>query len=92
MAVSADTTMTIRTNSKIKKQVQSIYSDLGIDLSTAINVFMRQSIRYKGFPFDVTLDVPNETTAAAIDEGRRIAHDKRVKGYKSMSALKAALE
>jgi DNA-damage-inducible protein J len=38
------------------------------------------------------LDVPNETTAAAIEEGRRIALDSNVKGYTSMDELKAALD
>ena len=66
MAVLADTSMTIRTNSKVKKQAQDVYSKLGIDMSTAINVFLRQSIRYKGFPFDVTLQEPNKRTRKAI--------------------------
>ena len=66
MAVNSDTSMTIRTNSKIKKQAQEVYSKLGIDMSTAINVFLRQSIRYKGFPFEVTLQEPNEKTKRAI--------------------------
>ena len=38
------------------------------------------------------LDVPNKTTAAAIEEGRRIAYDSSVKGYSNMDDLKSALE
>ena len=34
----------------------------------------------------------NEVTAAAIEEGRRIASDSNVKGYSSMDALRAALD
>ncbi len=37
------------------------------------------------------LEIPNDTTAAAIEEGRRIAGDKSVKGYNSIDALKDAL-
>jgi DNA-damage-inducible protein J len=51
-----------------------------------------KTIREHGIPFALKLDVPNETTAAAIEEGRRIALDNSVKGYKSMDKLKAALD
>ena len=43
-------------------------------------------------PFELKLDVPNEVTAAAIEEGRKIAADKNVKGYSSIKDLKAALD
>ncbi|MFR3046142.1 MAG: type II toxin-antitoxin system RelB/DinJ family antitoxin [Veillonella parvula] len=50
-----NTSMNIRMNKDVKLQAQKVFSDLGIDLTTAVNVFLRQSIRYQGFPFDVTL-------------------------------------
>lgn len=37
----------------ILKQCEDMYSELGVDLNTAINVFLRQSLRVGGFPFDV---------------------------------------
>ena len=40
----------------------------------------------------IQLDIPNDTTIAAIEEGRRIAYDENVKGYTSIDALKKALE
>jgi DNA-damage-inducible protein J len=55
-------------------------------------MFLRTTIREHGIPFALKLDVPNETTAAAIEEGRRIALDSSVKGYTSMDELKAALD
>ena len=58
--------MTIRTDKEIKQQAQKIFSDLGVDMSTAVNVFLRQVIKYQGFPFDVTLETPNEITRKAI--------------------------
>ena len=60
------TSMTVRLNKDIKKQAQLIYSELGIDMTTAINVFLRQSIRSKGFPFDVNLEIPNKATLNAM--------------------------
>jgi DNA-damage-inducible protein J len=61
-------------------------------MTTAVNMFLRTTIREHGIPFELKLDVPNETTAAAIEEGRRIALDSGVKGYTSMDELKAALD
>lgn len=56
------------------------------------NMFLRATIRENGIPFALKIDVPNEVTAAAIEEGRHIAADSSVKGYKDMDELRAALE
>ncbi len=55
-------------------------------------VFLRTAIRENGIPFFLTLEVPNEKTMHAIEEGKRIAHDSSVKGYTSMDKLKSALD
>ena len=49
-------TMTIRTDPEIKAQAQKVFADLGIDMTTAINVFLRQSIVQRGLPFAVRED------------------------------------
>lgn len=67
MTLKADTSMTIRMNSDVKQQAQQIFNDLGMDMTTAINVFLRQAISHRGFPFDVTLNTPNAATLAAMD-------------------------
>ena len=68
MAARTDTSMAIRMNKEIKKEAQEIFAALGMDMTTAINVFLRQVIYFRGFPFDVRLDIPNEETLAAINE------------------------
>ena len=67
MAIKTDTSMTIRMNKDIKQQAQQIFADLGMDMTTAVNVFLRQAILHNGFPFEVTLDKPNHITMSAID-------------------------
>lgn len=67
MATKADVSMTIQMNKDIKEQAQEIFSELGIDMTTAINVFLRQAIRYRGFPFEVRIEEPNEVTVAAME-------------------------
>lgn len=86
------TNLNIRTDKEIKEQAEYIFSELGLNMTTAINVFLRTTIRENGIPFDLKLDTPNATTIAAIKEGRELARDKSVKGYSTMDELKKALE
>ena len=88
----ATTNLNIRTDKEIKEQAEQIFSDLGLNMTTAVNMFLRSTIRENGIPFDLKLEVPNEVTTAAIEEGRRIASDPDVKGYTDISELTAALE
>ena len=71
----------VRMDSDIKKQCETLYGELCVNLTTAINVFLRQSLRAGGFPFDVRLERPNKETVAAMLEAERISHDPDVKHY-----------
>ena len=84
--------LNIRTDKVVKEQAEEIFSALGLNMTTAINMFLRTAIREHGIPFDLKLDVPNDTTIAAIEEGRRIMNDPTTPRYSSMDELKAALE
>lgn len=59
---------TIRTDLAAKQQVQQIFSNLGMDMSTAVNIFFHQVIRSNGLPFQVVTDVPNSETLEAMKE------------------------
>lgn len=76
----------------MKKAAEEIYSRLGLNMTTAINLFLRATIRESGIPFDLKLDVPTDETLKAIEEGRRIAEDNKVKAYESIKDLRKALE
>ena len=88
----AITNLNIRTDKDIKDQAEEIFNELGLNMTTAINMFLRTAIREHGIPFELKLDVPNETTAATIAEGRKLMDDPLAPRYSSMDALKAALE
>ena len=77
----ASTNFSVRMDSEIKKQCEALYGELGMNLTTAINVFLRQSLRAGGFPFEVRLDQPNKETIAAMLEAERIAKDTSMKHY-----------
>ncbi len=88
----ATTNLNIRTDKAIKAQAEEIFSELGLNMTTAINMFLRTTIREQGIPFELKLDVPNDTTAAAIEEGRKLMADPSAPRYSSMEELKAALD
>jgi DNA-damage-inducible protein J len=60
------TNLNIRIDKDVKEQAEQIFAELGLNMTTAINLFLRTAIRKHGIPFDLLLDVPNETTVAAI--------------------------
>ncbi len=60
MILLATTSVTFRTDEETKRQATAIFADLGMDMTTGVNVLLRALVREKGFPFAVTL----ESTAA----------------------------
>ncbi len=88
----ATTNLNIRTNKEIKEQADTICSELGLNMTTAVNMFLRAMIRENGIPFELKLGEPNSITVAAIEEGRRIAKDPNIKGYTNINDLREALE
>lgn len=90
--MATSTNFSVRMDSDIKKQCETLYGELGMNLTTAINVFLRQSLRAGGFPFDVRIDRPNKETVAAMLEAERIAQDPSVKGYTDLDEMFAELK
>lgn len=68
----ATTSMNIRMDSDIKRDAQQIFAELGMDMTTAVNIFLRQAIRQRGLPFEVKLDAPNADTLEALEEVRQM--------------------
>lgn len=62
--------MTIRMDKDTKEKAQSLFSKFGLDMTTAINMFLKQSIREEAIPFNLTLHVPNKETVKAINDVR----------------------
>ena len=86
------TNISIRMDSDLKAQADALFAELGMNLSTAFNIFVRQSLREGGIPFEVKLEQPNKETIAAMLEAERIAKDPSVKGYNDLDELFADLK
>ena len=77
------TNISIRMDADLKAQADALFAELGMNLSTAFNIFVRQSLREGGIPFEVKLEQPNK---------ERIAKDPSVKGYNDLDELFADLK
>ncbi len=86
------TNFSVRIDTDIKRQCEMLYGELGMNLTTAINVFLRQSLRAGGFPFAVRVDKPNKETVAAMLEAERIPYDPSVKKYEDVEEALRALK
>lgn len=84
----ANTSMNIRMDAEIKAQAQQLFASLGMDMTTAVNIFLRQALRYNGFPFEIRLDNPNSETLEAIREVESMkANPAKAKGYTDVDEM-----
>ncbi len=77
----------VRLDSELKRECEELFGELGLNLTTAINVFLRRSLQVGGLPFEVRQDRPNKETIAAMLEAERIAHDPNVKHYTDLDEM-----
>ena len=63
----AKVSTSISLDADVKAKAQELFADFGLDLSTAINIFLRQSIRENRIPFVIQREEPNDVTLAAMD-------------------------
>lgn len=60
----------IKIDAELKKEAQKLFKDLGLNLSTAVNIFLHQAVREHGIPFYVSTEEPNAETKQAIEDAR----------------------
>lgn len=82
----------IRIDSTVKKDANELFSELGIDMSSAVNIFLRQCILRGGLPFKVEVPKYNAETLAAMQEARDIMSGKiQATSYSTTDELLKAL-
>ncbi|WP_335968949.1 type II toxin-antitoxin system RelB/DinJ family antitoxin [Fusobacterium polymorphum] len=76
----------IHVNDEVKKEAESIFKSLGLNMSVAMNLFLKKCINEKGIPFD--LKIPNKETIEAMEETNKILNgDIERKSYKNVDEL-----
>lgn len=88
----ATTPTQVRIDTDVKQDATALFSRLGLDMSSAVNLFLHQCVLRGGLPFAVEVPQYSKQTLDAMAEARRISRDPDVKGYTSMEELKAALD
>lgn len=89
----AKVSTSISLDADIKTKAQELFADLGLDLSTAVNMFLRQSVREDRIPFEIYRETPNADTIAAMEETEEmIKNPSAYKRYSSFSELLREVE
>lgn len=84
---STTTNVSIRMDTALKAQADELFTQMGMNLTTAFNIFVRECLRTGSIPFKVCVDHPNKETMAAMLEAERIANDPNVKHYTDLDEL-----
>ena len=76
----------IRVNDEVKKEAETIFKSLGLNMSVTMNLFLKKCINENGIPFDLKL--PNNETIEALEETNKILNgDIERKSYKNADEL-----
>ena len=80
----------ISIDQELKKQAVELFNEFGLDFSTAISLFLSQAVREQRIPFEIRMEVPNQTTIDALNEMDQMKKNKKkYHRYKSVDkALK----
>lgn len=81
--------MNVRVDKDVKASAEAIASALGMNLSTAVNIFLRRMIACDGMPFDVRL-TPNAQTRQAMDDA--LNHRNLIGPFSSTASMMEALD
>lgn len=79
------TCLSIRVNKKLKKEADTLFKDLGLNISSAVNMFLAQCVREESIPFKATRRIePSDELKEALKEAEEIRKDKNRKGYSTI--------
>lgn len=77
----------VRIEENLKKQATDLFAQLGMDMSGAMNIFLKQCVLRGGLPFTVELPQYKPEVLVAMEEAKKISRDSSVKGYKDMDEM-----
>lgn len=91
------TLINFRLDTQLKKSLENLCEELGMNMTTAFTIFAKKMVREHGIPFWVNstaceIEEPNETTKRAFEEGERLLRDPNSKTYNSSEELFAELD
>lgn len=86
--MSTSSSITINIDPDVKQQFEDFCDNVGMSVSTAINLFMHRVIKDNKLPFEIKGDMPNEETLEALEETKLIAaNPEKYKSYASFDEV-----
>lgn len=86
----ATTNINVRVDSSLKKEAESLFNDLGLNMSSAITLFLKSAVSSDGIPFEIKRRKPNPETLAALAEYEAMKNNP--KEYKRYNSFQEALD
>ncbi len=84
----ATTNLNIRIDEDLKRNAEEIFSALGLTTTAAFNIFVKAVVRQRGIPFDLSLNIPNADTLAAMAEVEAMKKNPAIgKAYNSVDEM-----
>lgn len=85
--------ISIRIDKKTKQEAESLFEDLGLNMTTAVTMFLKRSLAYGGIPFEIVRETPNRKTLEAMDEVEYMKkHPDEYKSYSSFGEIMKEVE
>lgn len=84
----ATANINVRVDANLKKEAESLFNDLGLNMSSAITMFLKSAVNHDGIPFEVRRIRPNSETRKALAEYDEMkAHPEKYKRYHTFAEL-----
>ena len=84
----ATTNITMRIDEELKRQAEELFSDLGLNMTSAFTVFIKQAIREQRIPFIISREIPNQETLEAFEEVKQMKENPNIgKSYTNVDEM-----
>lgn len=70
--------ISMRMDDKLKKEADELFNDLGMNMTTALTIFVKQAVREQRIPFEIIREVPTMETLEAIEEVAQMKKDPSI--------------
>ena len=82
----------VRIDEELKRQAADLFAKLGLDMSSAMNIFLKQCVLRGGLPFSVEIPKYRMETIEAMEEAKKISKDTSAKGYSKFLEIREELD
>lgn len=86
----ATTNINVRVDSSLKQEAENLFKDLGLNMSSAITLFLKSAVSHDGIPFEIKRQTPNAETLAALSEYKAMKENPDL--YKRYDSFEDAID